>query len=135
LRTPNSLALTLRESAWPVQNWAYQILPRQSSSAQTLQESELGMCNLAGADLRGADLRGAKTTLACFAGADLRGANLEGCWFAGSDLQGADLRWANLRRTSFASVGKLSAALVKDVKWEDADLAGAVLPDGSCVRE
>ncbi|MBD2741519.1 pentapeptide repeat-containing protein [Coleofasciculus sp. FACHB-1120] len=95
-------------------------LSNANLSNANLSDSFLHKVNLQGANLEKANLFRANLLQAKLNNANLREANL-----IGADLSGADLRGADLRGAKIGSQDRIL------VKLTGANLAGAILPDGS----
>jgi curved DNA-binding protein CbpA len=95
-------------------------LSNANLSNADLSDAFLHKVNLQGANLEGANLFRANLLQANLSQANLRETNLIGADLSGADLNGADLRGAR--------VGSKDRLLVK---LTGANLAGAILPDGT----
>lgn len=105
-------------------------LKEKDLSGRNLSNANLSNANLSDAflhkvNLQGANLEKANLFRANLLQAKLNNANLREANLIGADLSGADLRGADLRG---AKVGSQDRVLVK---LTGANLAGAILPDGS----
>jgi curved DNA-binding protein CbpA len=105
-------------------------LKEKDLSGRNLSNANLSNANLSDAflhkvNLEGATLEGANLFRANLFQANLSNANLRETNLVGADLSGADLRGADLRG---AKVGSKDRILVK---LTGANLAGAILPDGT----
>ncbi|MEG4801410.1 pentapeptide repeat-containing protein [Microcoleus sp. ARI1-B5] len=82
---------------------------------QLLTTKQCQNCDLSGVNLSEADLHDANLTRANLTKANLKGANLLGANLTGANLKGANLFGANLAGTIL----------------KNADLSGAIMPDGT----
>ncbi len=93
-----------------------ELLRRYHIGERGFPRADLRQANLAGADLRGINL----------VAADLTGANLEG-----ANLEGANLAYAVLSETNLRGANLKGARVTAEQLAQAAQLADAVLPDGS----
>ena len=100
-------------------------LERASLRQANLPEAVLDDANLKDSDLRGANLRRASLFRTDLSRADLGGSNL-----GMADLRFACLERANLNRANLHQANLLGAKLA-EACLDHADLAGAILPDGT----
>lgn len=105
-------------------------LKEKDLSGRNLSNANLSNANLSNAfmhkvNLQGANLERANLFRADLFQANLSKANLRGANLIGADLSGADLREADLREAKVGSTDRLL------VKLTGANLAGAILPDGT----
>ncbi len=93
-------------------------------SSAVMRNARLSATNLSGANMRYVDLSSADLRYANLSGSDLLGANLQLVDLRGSNLSNTDLRYADL-----------SACLIDNTKFDNADLSGAIWQDGSTCAE
>lgn len=104
-------------------------------SGAGLQGASLQRANLTGAilnsaNLSGSDLRGASLRKACLYKVDMKGADLGGSNLGMADLRLARMENANLRLVNLCRTN-LTGARLAGACLEQADLAGAIMPDGT----
>ena len=115
------------------------VLPVAELSGAGLEGASLRRANLAeavmdSANLQGSDLQGANLRKASLYHANLKRADLGGSNLGMSDLRFACLEQANLCRVNLNQANLLGAKLA-GARLDHADLAGAILPDGTPYTE
>ena len=105
-----------------------------SLDGASLRRANLAEAILRGANLRGSDLQGANLRKACLFEADLKGSNLGGANLGMADLRMACMEQANLRLVNL-NRANLTGARLAGAHLDHADLAGAILPDGTQYTE
>jgi len=117
---PDLSGADLREANLKEKDLSGRNLSNANLSNANLSNAFMHKVNLQGANLERANLFRANLLQANLSQANLREANL-----IGADLSGADLRGADLRGAKVGSTDRLL------VKLTGANLAGAILPDGT----
>jgi curved DNA-binding protein CbpA len=100
-------------------------LSRRNLSYANLSQADLSDAFLHKVNLQGANLYRVNLFRANLLQSNLSGANLQEANLIGADLSGADLRGADLRGAKIGTQERLM------VKLTGADLAGAIMPDGT----